>query len=310
MQERESVQPKIIVAIPCYNEEATIAKVIADFKAELPQAGVLVIDNNSHDKTFEVAKNSGAWVVSEKKQGKGNAVQRIFDEFQGDILVLVDGDDTYFAKDVHNLLAPVLNGEADMTVGNRIHKKNNAAFSNSHWFGNKFLTQSLNVIFRTKLKDMESGFRVMDKSFIESSALLASGFGIEPEITIQALERGMRIKEVPISLFQRKEGSQSKLNAVRDGTIVLYTIISLFRDYKPLQFFTLLSFVSFIFAISLGWYSIRDYLNTGMVRHIPSLVVAGFFSISMLINCIAGLIISSINRRHEELLVILRRKKY
>ncbi len=305
---QENAQPKIVVAIPCYNEESTIAKVTADFKAELPQAEILVVDNNSYDQTARVAKNSGAWVVSEKKQGKGNAVQRIFDEFRGDILVLVDGDDTYFAKDVHSLLAPIINGEADMTVGNRIHKKNNAAFSSSHWFGNKFLTQALNVIFRTNLEDMESGFRVMGRAFIESSALLASGFGIEPEITIQALERGMRIKELPITLFQRKDGSHSKLNAVRDGTTVLYTIVSLFRDYKPLQFFTLLSGISLLFVIGLGWYSIRDYVNTGIVRHIPSLIVAGFFSISALINFIAGLILSSIKRRHDELLVILRRR--
>jgi len=300
---------KIVVAIPCYNEESTIAKVIADFRSELPEADILVIDNNSTDKTAEISQKAGARVISEKRQGKGNAVRKIFDEFQGDILVLVDGDDTYLAADAHNLLNPVLNEEADMAVGNRIHKKNNESFSNSHWIGNKFLTKTLNVIFKTKLKDMESGFRVIDKKFVESSALLAGGFGIEPEITIQALERGMRIKEIPIALAQRKEGSHSKLNAVRDGTVVLYTIISLFRDYKPLQFFALLSFISFILTAGLGWYSVRDYVHTGVVRHIPSLVVAGFFAISGLINLIAGLILSSIKRRHEELLVIINRNK-
>lgn len=308
MQE-EKDQLKITVAIPCYNEESTIAKVISDFKTELPQADVMVVDNNSKDNTAEVARRLGAVVFSEKKQGKGNAVRKIFDEFKGDIMILVDGDDTYLAKDVHNLLLPVLEGSADMTVGNRIHKKNSEAFTSSHWLGNKFLTSALNLIFRTRLKDMESGFRAMDKKFVDSSALLAGGFGIEPEITIQALEKGMRIKEIPISLFQRKEGSHSKLNAVRDGTTVLYTIISLFRDYKPLQFFSLLSLLSLLFAFGLGWYSIKDYVRTGIVTHIPSLVVAGFFSVSALINFIAGLILSSINRRHEELLVILRRKR-
>lgn len=300
---------RITVAIPCFNEQETIAKVINDFKKELPEAQIFVVDNNSSDKTSEVARAAGAEVVCEKKQGKGNAVQRIFDEFKGDILVLVDGDDTYRAQDVHNLLDPIINGDADMTVGNRIHEKNNKAFSKSHWFGNKFLTSTLNIIFGTKLRDMESGFRVMKRRFVDSSALLAGGFGIEPEITIQALERGVRIKEVLISLCPRKENSHSKLNTFRDGTIVLYTIISLFRDYKPLQFFSLLSIISFLISIGLGWYSIRDYIHTGIVRHIPSLVVSGFFAISGLITFISGLILSSIKRRHEELLVILRRHK-
>lgn len=298
----------ITVAIPCYNEGLTIAKVISDFKNEIPGAEILVIDNNSQDKTAEIAINSGAQVIFERRQGKGHAVQRIFDEFHGDILVLVDGDDTYSAKDAKKLLEPVINGSADMVVGNRIHRKNNAAFSSSHWFGNKFLTQTLNIVFKTKLHDMESGLRVIDKKFVQSSALLAGGFGIEPEITIQALEHGMRIKELPITLSKRAEGSNSKLNAVRDGTIALYTIISLFRDYKPLHFFSLLSFTSFILTLGLGWYSVRDYIDTGMVRHIPALMVACFFAISGLISFIAGLILSSIKRRHDELLVILRRK--
>lgn len=300
---------KIIVAIPCYNEALSIGKVIADFKKELPEAEILVVDNNSKDRTAEAAKDLGVQVVSEKKQGKGFAVQRIFDEFRGDILVLVDGDDTYLAGDVHNLLKSVIDEEADMAVGNRIHSKNNAIFSNSHWFGNKFLTLALNLIFGTRLRDMESGFRVMNKKFIESSALLAGGFGIEPEITIQALEKGMQIKEISINLKSRGKDSHSKLNAVRDGTVVLYTIISLFRDYKPLKFFSLLSGICLLLGFGLGWYSIRDYLETGIVYHIPALVVAGFFMIASFMSFIAGLILSSIKRRHDELVVIMRRNK-
>jgi glycosyltransferase involved in cell wall biosynthesis len=300
---------KITVGIPCYNEELSIRKVIEDFKKELPEAQIFVIDNNSKDKTAEIAKNSGAEVFSEKKQGKGFAVQKLFEVFNGDILVLVDGDDTYPAESVKSLLEPVISEEAEMTVGNRIHRRNMRNFSQSHWLGNKFLTRSLNFLFRTKLRDMESGFRAMDKKFIESSALLASGFGIEPELTIQAIEKGMRIKEIPIDVRPRESGSDSKLNTVRDGTIVLYTVISLFRDYKPLQFFTLISFVFFLFAIGLGWYSVRDYVATGIVYHIPALLVSGFFAIASFVSFIAGLILSSIKRRHEEMLVILRRKK-
>lgn len=306
MMENDS---KIVIAIPCYNEEITIGKVISDFQRELPQAEIVVIDNNSRDNTSLCAKQAGARVIAEKRQGKGFAVQKIFNEFQGDILVLVDGDDTYQAGDVHGLVNLVKEGKAEMAVGNRIHKKNNNSFTASHWFGNKFLTKSLNFLFRTKIRDMESGFRAIDKLFVESSALLAGGFGIEPELTIQALERGMRIREIPISLSFRRAGSHSKLNAIRDGSIVLYTIISLFRDYKPLQFFSLISGLFILGGAGLGWYSIKGYLSTGIVHHIPSLIVAGFFMISSFICFIAGLILSSIKRRHDELLVIINRKR-
>jgi len=299
---------KITVAIPCHNEDLTIEKVVNDFKRELPECRILVVDNNSKDKTAQKAREAGILVISEKKQGKGYAVQRIFNEFKDDILILVDGDDTYSAKDVHKLIAPVAEEEAEMVVGNRIHSSNNKVFSGSHWLGNKFLTLSLNILFGAKLQDMESGFRAIDKKFVSTSALLAGGFGIEPELTIQALERGMRIKEVPISLVSRKEGSHSKLNTIRDGTVVLYTIISLFRDYKPLQFFSLLAGIFFLIGAGLGWYSVRDYVQTGIVYHIPSLIVAGLSLLSAFISFIAGLVLSSIKRRQEELLVILNRK--
>lgn len=298
---------KIVVGIPCYNEELSIKKVVFDFKKELPDAKILVVDNNSSDNTAKIAKEAGADVICEKKQGKGFAVQKIFNEFSGDILILVDGDDTYRAEDVHLLIAEYQKGTAEMIVGNRILNKNRSVFSNSHWHGNKFLTSSLNFFFRTKLNDMESGLRLIDGDFVRSSALLAGGFGIEPEITIQALERGIRIKEVSISLQPRKKGSVSKLHAVHDGTIVLYTIISLFRDYKPLQFFVIFSGICFAFAIGLGWYSVRDYIQTGIVYHIPALIVAGFMTIASFISFIAGLILSSIKRRHDELLIITQR---
>lgn len=299
----------ILVAIPCLNEESTVEKVVKDFASALPQADILVVDNNSADKTVEVAARAGARVITEKKRGKGFAVQRIFDECRADILVLVDGDDTYPAGEVGLIVDPVASQEAEMAVGNRMHGCNATNFSQSHWFGNKALTRTLNFLFGTKLNDMESGFRAIDKKFIESSALLAGGFGIEPELTIQAIERGFRIKEVPISVKSREAGSYSKINTIRDGTIVIYTIISLFRDYKPLHFFTALSALSFLLAGGLGWYSVKDYFSTGIVSHIPSLIVAGLFAVSGLINFIAGLILSSIKRRHDELILIINRSR-
>ncbi len=297
----------IVVVIPCYNEEKTIAKVIKDFRRELQEARIVVIDNNSSDNTRQKALNAGAEVFFEKKQGKGYAVQKSFDIFNEDIFVLVDGDDTYFAGDVKKILQPILDQRADMVVGNRMHKENLNAFSTRHWYGNKFLNHVLNFFFHTHINDMQSGLRVMSKDFISSTALLAGGFSIEPELTIQAIEKGMIIKEIPIILHKRPDGSHSKINTVRDGTIALYTLLSLFRDYKPLQFFSTLSFIFLIGGIILGWMGVSEYFELGTVSRMPSLVVAGFLILASFISFISGLILSSIKRRHDELVVILKR---
>ena len=300
-------KPDIVVVIPCYNEEKTIEQVIKDFKRELPNSRIMVVDNNSFDSTSEIAKKSGAEVVFEKKQGKGFAIQTAFRVFDGDIFVLVDGDDTYNAKDVHKLLDCVMNENIDMAVGNRMHKGNMNAFSKRHWYGNKFLTGVLNVLFRVHIQDMQSGLRVMNKEYVDTTALLIGGFAIEPELTIQAIEKNMFIKELPIDLGKRPKGSHSKINAVRDGTIALYTLLSLFRDYQPLQFFTFVSVVLMLLSVGLGVFSLDGYFETGMISRVPSLVVAGFLMIASIISFISGLILSSIKRRHDELVVFLRR---
>jgi len=301
-------EKKIVVVIPCFNEELTVAKVIEDFRGQLPDARIVVIDNNSTDRTREKAQEAQAEVFFEKKQGKGFAVQRAFDVFNEDVMVLVDGDDTYSAQDVGKLLQPVLNEEADMAVGNRIHNDNFTAFSKKHFWGNKFLTKTLNLLYGTKLKDMQSGLRVMNKKFIGSTALLAGGFSIEPELTIQAIEKGFVIRELPISLQPRKNGSHSKINAMRDGTIALYTLLSLFRDYKPLHFFTSLAMIMSALGVMMGIYSLEGYPQTGFVYHMPTLVVACFLVLAGFVSFVAGLILSSVKRRHDELLVILGRK--
>lgn len=303
------MKKKIIVVIPCYNEAKTIKKVVRDFQVELPDARILVVDNNSTDNTSAKARKSGAEVITEKRQGKGFAVQRSLEEFREDIFVLVDGDDTHKASDVHELIKLITDDKADMAVGDRMHSKNNGAFSTSHWWGNRFLNAMLNLFFRTGLNDMQSGLRVMNKRFLNSTALLAGGFAIEPELTIQAVEKGMIIKEVPITLYKRPDGSHSKINAVRDGTIALYTLTSLFRDYKPLQFFTTVALICFLVGGLLGWYGIGGYFETGRVDRFPSLIVSGFSVIAGLVSFIAGLILSSIKRRHDELVVLLNRIK-
>ncbi|MFO7807585.1 MAG: glycosyltransferase [Candidatus Moraniibacteriota bacterium] len=298
---------KILIGIPCYNEEKTIQKVVEDFKKELPEAKILVVDNNSKDRTAEEARKAGAAVVKEKKQGKGFAVQKILQNFKEDFLVLVDGDDTYIAKDIHKLLEIAKNEEADMVVGNRILKENQKAFSTAHWWGNKILTLTLNLLFGTKIKDMESGYRVFNKNFTDSCILITEGFGIEPEFTIQAIENKFTIKEAPVSLQLRTAGV-SKLNTLRDGSIVLYTIFSLFRDYKPLQFFGFFSIISFILGSILAWRGIYDFLETGIVIHLPSLVTGSFLILFSFISVIAGLILSSLKRRHDELAHLIRKK--
>jgi glycosyltransferase involved in cell wall biosynthesis len=298
---------KIAVVIPCYNEEATVAKVVGDFRAQFLNARIVVIDNNSSDQTRVKALEAGADVFFEKKQGKGYAVQKAFNEFSEDIMVLVDGDDTYFAQDAKKLVKPVLNEEADMVVGNRIHGENAEAFKKNHYWGNKFLTKSLNLLFGTKLCDMQSGLRVMNRKFINSTALLAGGFSIEPEMTIQAIEKDFVIKEMPISLQSRKQGSDSKISTTRDGTIALYTLISLFRDYKPLHFFTSLSVILTSLGIMMGIYSLEGYPESGLVKHMPTLIVACFMLLAGFVSFVAGLILSSVKRRHDELLVILGR---
>lgn len=299
---------KIIVGIPCYNEELSIKKVVEDFKRELPEAQIFVIDNNSKDKTAEIARNAGAEIFSEKKQGKGFAVQKLFEVFNGDILVLVDGDDTYPAESVKKLLEPVISEEAEMVVGNRIHKKNIKKFSQSHWLGNKFFVRTLNVLFGRdiKIKDVFSGYRVFSKNFVSSVILLSKGFEIESELSIQAIENRLKIKEIDIPYRLRTDGSNSKIKTIRDGATILYVIISLFRDYKPLVFFFCMSFAFFISSFLLGWYSIQDYFKTGMVYHFPSLFVSGFFAIASFVSFIAGLILSSIKRRYDEIISILK----
>ncbi len=297
----------ILVVIPCYNEEKTIENVVCDFRTELPDARIMVVDNNSTDKTAIVARQAGAEVVCEKRQGKGFAVQRSLEAFREDMFVMVDGDDTYQASDVHQLIALIRDERADMAVGNRMHRANRDAFSTSHWYGNYFLTGMLNLFFRAGVRDMQSGLRVMNKRFINSTALLAGGFAIEPELTIQAVEKDMVITELPISLRMRPQGSHSKISAVRDGTIALYTLTSLFRDYKPLQFFSTVALLCFAVGGALGWYGVKEYFNTGLVERFPSLIVSGFLIIAGLVSVIAGLILSSIKRRHDELVVLLNR---
>src|SRR3989339_631216 len=217
---------KVLVLLPCYNEELTLAKVIDDFRHELPEAEIVVFDDGSTDKSVSIARQKQATVYSEKKRGKGNVIKSAFDTLEADIYVLVDSDDTYPADEVKKLLQPVIDGEVDMTVGTRLENATKKQLRQLHKFGNKFILFILNTVFRARFKDILSGYRVMNRKFVKGIPLLSDGFEIETEITLQALERGFQVKEIPISYRERPAGSFSKIETFKDGFKIVFTIMS------------------------------------------------------------------------------------
>src|SRR3990167_4233089 len=291
MQEQENSQPTIAVAVPCYNEELTIAKVISDFQRELPGAKIFIFDNNSSDNTLKVAKENGARVIYEKKQGKGYVMQRMFRVMDSDILIMVDGDGTYFAEDVHKLIMPIINGDADMVVGNRLHQKDKG-FSHSHRFGNAVFRFLLNHLFGTNYRDILSGYRAMKKDFYRSIPLLAGGFEVETELTLQSLDRGYSIMEVPVDYTNRPQGSYSKISKFKDGSRIILTIISLLRDYRPMIFFS--SVV------------IKEYYLTGFITRVPTSILSIALVIVGVNAIISGLILSAVGRRQKETEAIIK----
>ncbi|MFH1210291.1 MAG: glycosyltransferase [archaeon] len=299
---------RIAVLIPAYNEEKTIAKVVKDFRRELPRADILVFDNNSKDKTAKLAKKAGARVVRAEKQGKGHVVQKMFNEVEADVYVMVDGDDTYPAEYVHEIIKPIVGNEADMTVGERMNGfvKEEKAFL--HKLGNKMILWSLNACFPTKIKDMLSGYRAFNKDIVKNLNLLSSGFTIETEMTIKALENGYRIKEIPIKYRERPKGSVSKLKSWEDGTFIMQTILQLFRDHRPMQFF--LAGAGVMWAVAIGFLlPIFTELMTGEVSNITNLVMMTFFIILGLQMFMAGFLASSTKRHTEELMHLVRRTR-
>ncbi len=267
---------KTAVLIPCYNEELSIEKVIKDFQKELPEAEIYVYDNNSKDKTVEIAKRAGAIVKYEHNQGKGNVVRRMFREIDADIYVMVDGDDTYPADEVHKLIKPIVYKEADMVIGDRLsngtyRKENKRMF---HDFGNTLVKRSINRLFRSNLKDIMTGYRVFNKIFVKNMPVLSKGFEIETEMSLYALDKRFIIKEIPITYRDRQEGSFSKLNTISDGIKVIKKIISMYKDYKPRQFFFVIAAIFMIFGIAVGVPVIIEYFKAQYITKLPSAVLA------------------------------------
>lgn len=293
---------KTAVLIPCYNEEVTIAKVIKDFKKELPEAEIYVYDNNSKDKTAQIAKENGAIVKHEYRQGKGNVVRSMFRDVDADIYIMVDGDDTYPAQEVHKLIEPIKNGEADMVIGDRLtngtyQKENKRHF---HEFGNNLVKKAINVAFKTDLRDIMTGYRVFNKMFVKTMPVMSPKFEIETEMSLHALDKKFIIKEIPIVYRDRPEGSESKLNTVSDGMKVIKTIIKMFKDFKPRQFFWMIAVLFIILGLIVGIPVVVEFFQTGYITKIPSAVLATGIMIFSIIIAQCGVILDTVVKQYRE----------
>ncbi|MCI5863389.1 MAG: glycosyltransferase [Lachnospiraceae bacterium] len=292
---------KIAVLIPCYNESLTIKKVIEDWKSALPEAKIYVYDNNSTDNTAEIAMNAGATVKYEYQQGKGNVIRRMFREIDAESYIMIDGDDTYPAEHGREMVELVLNKNVDMVVGDRLSstyfEENKRPFHN---FGNEIVRKSINRMFKSNIKDIMTGFRAFSYNFVKTFPVLSKGFEIETEMSIHAVDKNMYVENVIVDYRDRPNGSESKLNTFSDGIKVLKTIGRLYRDYRPLGFYSflavILAIISTIFLIPI----LITYVKTGLVPEFPTLIVCGFVYLAALLSFFCGMILASIQLRNRQ----------
>ena len=289
----ENQNLSVAVLLPCYNEEVTIGKVVRDFKASLPDATIYVYDNNSTDRTAEIAEAEGAIVRREPRQGKGNVIRAMFEDIDADVYVMADGDDTYPADAAPAMVAKVLEGY-DMVIGDRLSstyfQENKRPFHN---FGNDLVRFCTNHLFGGKIKDIMTGYRAFSYQFVKTYPVLSRGFEIETEMTIHALQRNMQVENVVIDYRDRPEGSESKLNTYSDGFKVLGTIARLFKNYRPFSFFGILAAILAVFGIGFMIPVLGEYFRTGLVPRFPTLIVCCFVLVAALLLFISGIILSS-----------------
>lgn len=305
---------KIAVLIPCYNESQTIGKVVADFKRALPAAAIYVYDNNSSDGTGDIAQKAGAVVRREFQQGKGNVIRRMFREVDAECYVMVDGDDTYPAEFAQELIAPVLERQADMVVGDRLSstyfEENKRPFHN---MGNSMVRKSINLLFKSSIKDIMTGYRAFSFQFVKSFPVLSQGFEIETEMSIHAIDKHMQIENVVIDYRDRPQGSESKLDTFSDGWKVLKTIGKLFRNYKPFTFFGALACALTVLSLLFFIPVFARFLATGLVPNLPTLIVCGFTAIAAIQSFFSGLILETIiqkNRQDFEMQLVRIQERY
>lgn len=300
---------KIAILIPCYNESKTIAKVVSDFKKQLPEADIYVYDNNSTDNTADIARQAGAIVRYEQRQGKGNVVRRMLADIEADCYLLVDGDDTYPSDNAKEMCDIVLNEHYDMVIGDRLSstyfQENKRPF---HDYGNRFVRYAINQIFHSDIKDIMTGYRALSRHLVMSVPLLSEGFEIETELTINVLDNQLRIKQIPVEYRDRPIGSTSKLSTFKDGIKIIATIFRLFRDYKPLVFFSWISSILILASLLILLPVFIEYLQTGLVPRFPTLIVCGFIILFAILLWMCGLILQVLLIRHRQLCQLLNKK--
>lgn len=292
---------KIAILIPCYNEALTIEKVVKDMKQAIPEAVVYVYDNNSSDNTAEIAAAAGAVVRKEYAQGKGNVIRRMFREIDAECYLMTDGDDTYPAEFAREMCNEVLEKQVDMVIGDRLSStyftENKRPFHN---LGNDLVRKSINVIFKTSIQDVMTGYRAFSYNFVKTFPVLSKGFEIETEMTIHAVDKNMLCKNVIIQYRDRPEGSESKLNTYSDGMKVLMTIARLFKDYKPLGFFSLVALLLALLSVAFFIPVFISFLQTGLVSKIPTLIVCGFVFLAALSSLFTGLMLQTIKLKNRQ----------
>jgi len=301
MSAPSSPPPTIAVVIPCYQEALTIAKVVADFRRELPAARIYVYDNNCTDGTAAIAAQAGAVVRREKRQGKGYVVAAMFDQVQEDIMVMVDGDDTYEASHVHQLLEPVLRGDADMTVATRLTSHGEKSFRPLHVAGNQMVCGIINWMFKSQVSDIFSGYRAFTHEAIRQIPVTTRGFDIETELTLQALYRGQVVRELPAPYRARPAGSFSKLNTFSDGFRVLLRLFLIIKTYKPLSFFGGAALVLFALGLAAGALPVYEFITQHYVHRLPSAILAASLIMLSFFSLGLGLILNSMNLRLLEI---------
>lgn len=303
---------KIAVLIPCYNEAVTIGKVVDDFKRVLPEADIYVYDNNSKDETSAIAEEHGAIVRMEPRQGKGNVVRQMFREIDADYYIMVDGDDTYPAEAAPDLLKPLMDDVADMTVGDRLSngtygEENDRAF---HGFGNNLVRWLIKAIYGYAFDDVMTGYRAFNRVFVKTMPVLSEGFQIETELSIHAVDKRFRIKDVPIDYRDRPEGSYSKLSTFGDGAKVLRAIASLFKDHKPMAFFGWLALILVVLGLVAGIPVIAEYFQTGLVPRFPTAILAIALVICGALSFTAGIILDTVAKSTRKQWEILTYQAY
>jgi glycosyltransferase involved in cell wall biosynthesis len=300
---RPRTGPRLAVLVPCFNEEVAIAKVVADFKTALPEAAIYVYDNNSTDRTAEVARDAGALVRRELHQGKGNVVRRMFADVEADIYVLVDGDATYDAPSARAMIVRLGNDRLDMVVAARVEENANA-YRPGHRTGNRLLTGFFASVFNATFSDILSGYRVFSRRFVKSFPVLSRGFEIETELSVHALELELAVAEIPTPYYARPAGSVSKLNTWRDGLRILSTILGLFRSERPLAFFSGLGIVLAIVSIGFSIPIFVTYFEQGIVPRIPTAILSTGLMLLAFLAIVAGLVLDTVTRGRREMKLI------